>query len=293
MCATAARVVSSLIRHRAELILDVEDPSLVVRGNESRVGQVLINLILNACDAMPDRPISQNRITVRARRTPTGEVQLQVSDNGVGIAPELVARVFDPFFTTKAVGEGTGLGLAICHRTIAAMGGRITLETEVARGTTFTIVLPAATADTSEPRPAAAAAPTAVRHERRVLVIDDEPLVRRVIDTMLTSRGFTVLQADGGRAGITAATAEPGIELVLCDLMMPEIDGVQVHAELGRLRPDLQARMVFITGGAVSPRTRAFAERDDVTVLTKPFRVDDLLAVIESLAAREPALAPA
>lgn len=75
--------------------------------------------------------------------------------------------------------------------------------------------------------------------------------------------------------------------------MMPEIDGVEVHAELGRLRPDLQARMVFITGGAVSPRTRAFAERDDVTVLTKPFRVDDLLAVIESLAAREPALAPA
>jgi PAS domain S-box-containing protein len=295
MCATAARVVSSLIRHRAELILDVEDPSLVVRGNESRVVQVLINLILNACDAMPDRPISQNQITVRARRIPTGEVQLQVSDNGVGIAPDLVARVFDPFFTTKAVGEGTGLGLAICHRTIAAMGGRITLETEVGRGTTFTIVLPAATADTSEPRPAAAPAPapTDVRHERRVLVIDDEPLVRRVIDTMLRSRGFTVLQADGGRAGIAAATAEPGIELVLCDLMMPEIDGVEVHAELGRLRPDLQARMVFITGGAVSPRTRAFAERDDVTVLTKPFRVDDLLAAIESLAARAPALTPA
>ena len=115
-------------------------------------------------------------------------------------------------------------------------------------------------------------------------MIDDEPVLRRLLRTMLETEGYQVVDADGGRAGLAHVTDEATFHAVLCDLMMPDVDGVAVHAELTRRRPELTARLVFMSGGAVSERTRAFADRPDIVLLTKPFALDHLLGVLASIA---------
>ena len=278
VCEAAIRIVSSLVRHRAEVTTDFAADTPAVIANQSRLGQVLINLIVNASHALPARPVAANRITVRTRRLASGEVAIAVTDNGSGIAPELVPRLFDPFFTARPDGLGTGLGLAVCQRIVGSLHGRIDVESVVGEGSTFTIVMPAAPA--AEPARVVTPPPVAAAGPRRVLVIDDEPMLRRVLGTMLAHQGFVVVQADGGRAGLAHALGDQPFDIILCDLMMPDLDGVALHAELVQQRPALIDRMVFMSGGAVSDRTRAFIGRDDIVLLAKPFTLDHLLAVL-------------
>jgi len=294
VCEVAIRIVSSLVRHRAEVTTAFAADTPDVIANQSRLGQVVINLIVNASQALPDLATTANRIEVGTRRLATGEAVIEVRDNGSGIAPEVLPRLFDPFFTTKPAGVGTGLGLAICQRIVGSLHGRIDVESTPGAGSTFTIVLPpappeAAAAPPAPPAPAPAPAPPTTATPttagpRRVLVIDDEPVLRRLLRTMLETEGYQVVDADGGRAGLAHVTDEATFHAVLCDLMMPDVDGVAVHAELTRRRPELTARLVFMSGGAVSERTRAFADRPDIVLLTKPFALDHLLGVLASIA---------
>ena len=307
-CAAALRVVSSMVRHRATVVTDLDRSAPAVMANASRLGQVIINLVVNAADALPDRAPAENRIVVRTRALPTGEAAIEVADNGAGIAPEVLPRVFDPFFTTKAAGAGTGLGLAVCQRIVASLHGRIDVESTVGGGSTFTIVLPPAppadetvklpTLGTTGPAVAAATAPAATAaaatapaatadaasKRRRVLVIDDEPVLRRMLRTMLTNEGWDVVEAPGGKPGLERALHDD-LDAVICDVMMPDLDGVDVHAELERQRPALLPRVLFISGGAVSMRARAFAERRDIRMLTKPFSIAQLVEALEALPA--------
>ncbi len=280
VCEAAIRIVSSLVRHRAVVITDFADDTPVVLANQSRLGQVMINLMVNASSAMPERPATDNRITVRTQRLPTGEAALEITDNGAGIAPELMPRLFDPFFTTRSDGMGTGLGLSVCHRIVESLHGRIEVESRPGIGSTFTVVLPAAPAQerVRAPTPAPVAATG-----RRVLVIDDEPVLRRVLGSMLATLGYLVVEASGGRAGLERVVAGEAFDAVLCDLMMPDVDGVAFHAELGRQRPELVAKTVFMSGGAVSQRSRAFVERADIVLLDKPFTLEHLMTVLERL----------
>jgi len=280
VCDAAIRIVSSLVRHRASVTTEFTDDTPEVIANESRLGQVIINLIVNASHAMPDRPAVNNQIVVRTRRLPTGDAAIDVEDNGTGIAPDVLPRLFDPFFTTKAGREGTGLGLSVCQSIVASLHGRIDVDTAPGKGTTFSVVLPAAppVGVASQPGRAAPASTAG----RRVLVIDDEPLLRRVLGNMLTPEGYEVVEAASGRAGVELATSGPPFDAVLCDLMMPDLDGTAVHDELVRLRPAVARRMVFISGGAVTDRARAFIERPDIVLLAKPFTLEQLLAMIES-----------
>ncbi|MBK9035961.1 MAG: PAS domain-containing protein [Myxococcales bacterium] len=140
----AIRLVSSVVRHQAAVTTDYDADTPTVLVNESRLGQVLINLIVNASHAMPERPTSANSIVVRTRRRPSGEAAIEVVDNGSGIAPDLLPRLFDPFFTTKAPGEGTGLGLSVCQSIVTSMRSRIDIESTLGHGTTFAVVLPPA-----------------------------------------------------------------------------------------------------------------------------------------------------
>ena len=280
VCDAAIRIVSSLVRHRASVTTEFSDDTPAVIANESRLGQVIINLIVNASHAMPDRPAADNQIVVRTRRLPTGDAAIEVADNGTGIAPDVLPRLFDPFFTTKAGGEGTGLGLSVCQSIVTSLHGRIDVDTTPGKGTTFSVVLPAApvVSIASAPPPHA----TASAAGRRLLVIDDEPLLRRVLGNMLTPQGYEVVEAESGRAGVELAASGPPFDAVLCDLMMPDLDGTAVHAELVRLRPSVASRMVFVSGGAVTDRARAFVERPDIVLLAKPFTMEQLLAAIEA-----------
>ena len=281
VCEAALRIVASMVRHRADVTTDYAADTPAVIANESRLGHVLINLVVNAAHAMPERPLGGNRVVVRTRRLPTGEAVIEVIDNGTGIAPEVVPRLFDPFFTTKPIGEGTGLGLSVCQSIVAGLGGRIDVTTALGVGSTFAVVLPAAPA--IEVAGAAEAAPPAAPVGRRALVIDDEPVVRRVVSAMLASQGFEVVEAADGAGGLTLAGGERPFDVVLCDLMMPDVDGVAVHAAMAASHPERLGRLLFITGGAVSGRTAAFVERGDVRVLPKPFTVGDLTAAIAAL----------
>ena len=281
VCDAAIRLVSSVVRHRAEITTDYGSEVPQVIANESRLGQVIINLMVNASHAMPERATTASRITIRTRRLPGGEAGIDVEDNGTGIDPDVLPRLFDPFFTTKQAGLGTGLGLSVCQSIVTSLGGRISVETALGRGTTFTIALPAAP-------PALAIVPSVPPPRAsitglRILVIDDEPMVLRTLARMLGHHGCAVTEAEGGIVGLALATSGT-FDTVLCDLMMPDLDGAALHDELARIRPDLASRMVFISGGAVTPRTRAFVERPEITLLPKPFVVDALLGALANRA---------
>jgi signal transduction histidine kinase len=140
---SAANIASHEIRRRARLVEECQDLPLV-RGNAARLGQVFLNLIINAAHAIPEGRVEDNEIRVVARRETPERITVEVRDTGCGIPPENLERIFDPFFTTKPSGQGTGLGLSLCHNIITAMGGTITVESKVAKGTTFRMTLPVA-----------------------------------------------------------------------------------------------------------------------------------------------------
>jgi PAS domain S-box-containing protein len=286
VCTSALRIVATDLRHRATVKTEFAEDTPLVVANESKLGQVVMNLLVNAVQAMPEqRTVNESSIVVRTRKLATGEAVIDVEDNGTGIAADVLPQLFDPFFTTKPIGLGTGLGLAVCEGIVASVGGRIEIATEVGRGTTFTVVLPAMV-----PSARVAAAPPAIvtpsNTTPHVLVIDDEPLIRSVVVRTLVSHGYDVDEAETGREGLDRALAGDLHQVILCDLMMPDLDGATLYDELTKQRPELRSRVVFISGGAVTERMRTFIDRPDVVVVHKPFAIERLVAAIERAAER-------
>jgi signal transduction histidine kinase len=138
---SSLRIVSHELKYRATLVRDLA-PVPLVWGNEARLGQVFLNIIVNAVHALPEDRARTNELRVATSIAPDGRVRVQIADNGVGMSPDVVSRIFTPFFTTKPVGVGTGLGLAICHQLVTSVGGEITVDTKVGKGTTFNVFLP-------------------------------------------------------------------------------------------------------------------------------------------------------
>ncbi|GAB4216302.1 MAG: hypothetical protein OHK0013_42650 [Sandaracinaceae bacterium] len=272
----AIRIVTPSVKHRTRVETRYADAPLPVLANESRLGQVFMNLLLNASQAMPERPRSESLVQVSARRE--GErVVVEVVDNGSGIAPEHLPRLFDPFVTTKDVGLGTGLGLSVCQGIVHALGGAIEVESSLGVGSTFRVLLPAARALS-----AAEATPSVEAPVRgTVLVVDDERLVRRAIVRLLEERGYTVLEAESAAEARTLAETHPDLDVIVCDVVMPEQSGAELRAHLERTRPELARRMVFVTGGAATEAARAFLDGLGGEILRKPFDVRALVASIE------------
>ncbi len=265
------------IRHRARFVTRV-DEILPIQGNGGALEQVFLNLLVNAVQAIPEGHAEKNEIRITARASGS-EVMVEIRDTGAGIAPDLQARIFEPFFTTKAAGVGTGLGLFISRQTVTDHGGRIEIESEVNKGTAFRVFLPvsAPPADAVVPPPPSVLAAPAMRG--RVLVIDDEPAIGAAIraalreehDVVVTQRAIDAL--DRLREGET-------FDLVLCDLVMPEIGGPEVYATIAERWPKLISRMVFMTGGAFTAASGDFIERVRPFVFSKPFRLDELRGLV-------------
>jgi CheY-like chemotaxis protein len=267
---STARMLSNEIEHRAVLDLDLGDVPPVV-GDGARVGQVLTNLLINAVQALPDRRREDNLIRVRSRHHMNDGVLIEVSDNGPGISPEVQPHIFDPFFTTKAVGVGTGLGLSICHSIVNRLGGRIELDSKPGQGTTFGIWLVPASGpeDTAEPVEVADA-PAAPR--KRILCIDDEVDVGRLIARILRARHDVVIETDGARA-LSRLRAGERYDAIICDLMMPSMSGMDFYHELQASMPELARRCGFITGGVFTTAARSFAATlPPSRLIEKPFR---------------------
>jgi PAS domain S-box-containing protein len=255
-----------------------------IAGSASRLGQVFLNLLINAAQAIPEDRSADNEVRVSAFRAASGEAVVEIADTGVGIAPEILGHVFDPFFTTKPLGVGTGLGLSICHGIVTGMGGQISVESEVGRGSTFRVVLPAfARPAAPSERPSKAPPPRAPRRAT-ILVIDDE---RAMGDSLRLLLGIDhdVRVATCARAALDEIASGRTYDLILCDLMMPDMTGMAFYDALAARAPALAQRVVFLTGGAFSPSSRAFLERVPNRWLEKPFDFDALREALDAVAA--------
>jgi CheY-like chemotaxis protein/two-component sensor histidine kinase len=280
---SSIRLVTPEIRHRAKLVRNyVRVPP--VHANESRLGQVFVNLLVNAAHAIPEGRADRNEIRIATSVTSDQRVRIAITDTGTGMPPEVVARIFTPFFTTKPVGVGTGLGLAICHQLVAALGGEITLDTAVGRGTTFFVTLPALTGAAPE-RVSSTLSPPFTKRRARILVVDDDQLIIATIVRVLGSEHEVIAHTDPHSARQRIADGER-FDIVLCDLMMPTGTGMELHADLARIAPDQAQNMVFMTGGAFTAHAREFLDEVPNPRLEKPFGIQTLRAMIhERLAA--------
>jgi PAS domain S-box-containing protein len=278
----AAALANGELRHRAQLRLELEDVPPVT-GTEARLGQVALNLIVNAAQAIDEGHAEANEVVVRARREGASHVALSVSDTGRGIAPELRTRVFDPFVTTK--GAGTGLGLSIVHTIVTSFGGTIDVESELGHGSTFRVRLPIAhveAAPVSRRRPSEPAPPRSGR--ARILIVDDEPLLRNLVVRVLEPE-HRVIAFGAARDALAHIETGARVDVVLCDLMMPEMTGMDLHEALLERAPEVARRVLFLTGGVFTERAHRFLAGGDVPYLHKPFSIPDLLAAIERVRA--------
>jgi len=279
----AVGMAQNEIRHRARLSIELLDVPPVL-GSEHRLSQVFLNLLINAAQAIPEGSSDAHLVNVATSTAEDGRVAVEVTDTGAGIPEAVLPRVFDPFFTTKPVGVGTGLGLSIVHGIVAGMGGEIKVRSELGQGTIFTVLLPPAPAQAPTPAPHPPR-PAAAAGSASVLVVDDEPLVGRAVGRILSPPHRVTLASSGAEA---LALAEVNrYDVVLCDLMMPGMSGMDLHQRLGRTAPGVAGRMIFLTGGAFTEGARAFLARVSNARLEKPFEPAALReAVAAALAAR-------
>jgi signal transduction histidine kinase len=270
-------ILRNELRHRATVDRDLQAKRLV-RSTPARLGQVFLNLIMNAIQAVDEARGRDNRIRVRTYDH-GDDVIFEVTDNGTGIAPAVLPRIFDSFFTTKPRGIGTGLGLPISQGIVNALGGQITVETENGRGTLFRVRMPG-----EAPRilPALPPRPATPPHysRRRILAVDDEALLLKAYRRMISDT-HEVVTALGGRDALLVLRKRQDFDVILCDLQMPEMSGMELFMTAKREFPELAPRFVFVTGGAFSTEARHFLEQA-VTCLNKPFSVDELMGLIEA-----------
>jgi PAS domain S-box-containing protein len=266
-------------RHRARVVTHFE-PVGPVLANEARLGQVFLNLVVNAAQAIPDGKADQNTITTTVREQ-GGAVTASVQDTGSGIQPEHLQRIFDPFFSTKAVGEGTGLGLFIAQNIVRDLGGDLSVESTPGLGSTFTVRLPTAVV----PWQGSAPSPVPIARGANLLVVDDEPLLLKALGRML-GRGHTLTLVGSGREALTLLEQGQRYDAVLCDLMMPDVSGIDVWERLGQLDARQQRRVVFMTGGTFTERARRFLDQVHPPVLEKPFTASAFANLLAELMAQ-------
>jgi PAS domain S-box-containing protein len=280
---SSIQMAQNEIRHRARLVRDFREAT-VIAGSPSRLGQVFLNLLINAAHAVPVGCADKHTISVRAMCAGK-EVRIDVSDTGTGIEPEHLARLFDPFFTTKPVGHGTGLGLFVCQRIVREHGGRIEVQSTPGVGTTFSVFLPIQ-ADRQRLSTPVLDPVVGTPRRARVLVVDDEPLMARGLARIL-GREHDVSTLTSAREALKCLMETDSFDVVLCDLMMPEMTGVDLHRELERCKPEIARRLLFFTGGAFTPATHAFVKRMADRCLEKPLDVSEVRRKLAQLTLRD------
>lgn len=273
---SAVSMAAKELRHRARLVRDYGDVPQVL-GNDARLGQVFLNLLVNATQAFPEGNRRRNEVRLTTHAEADESVTVEVRDNGPGIPSDILEHVFLPFVTTKPAGVGTGLGLSICHRIVTKLGGEIAVESDPEQGTTVRVTLPAAEPRQPSSQPPARDGGSADRG--RILVVDDEPILLSTLRTLLEPH-HDVETVDNGQAALERIRTER-FDVVLCDLMMSDVTGMDVFERVRELRPGLEERIVFMTGGAFTNATRRFLTQVNNPCLDKPFSAEDVLELIQ------------
>ncbi len=264
---------------------------LTVRADPTEIEQLLMNLAVNARDAMPEGGVFDlqlDRITAAPRGGDPGpHARLRVRDTGHGIPDDVLEHLFEPFFTTKEPGRGSGLGLPTVHAIVARCGGEIAVETRVGVGTTFTVLLPLVDAPMADDAGAGRAAPArAGGGPEAVLIVEDEPAVRRLVSRTLERAGYAVLVADSA-ASAAALWSRIPIDLLLTDVVMPGVNGPELARRFRQARPD--ARVVFMSGYAEGTLVDRAAREAEGVFLQKPFTPDELALRVRQVLDAAPA----
>ena len=281
--------VEKMLRRTIPKMIDIElrlSPDLTdINADLSQVEQVLMNLAVNASDAMPDGgklTVTTQAVTLDEEycrlhvlsATPGDYVLLKVSDTGQGMDMETVEHIFDPFFTTKEMGKGTGLGLAMVYGIVKQHDGHITVYSEVGKGTTFRVYLPAIPGEVETDVETTAIMPAF--GTETVLLVDDEDLVSDLGARILTKHGYTVLKAANGREALDVFEKESSqISLVILDLIMPEMGGTECLKEL--LKIDPQVKVLIASGYSGDASVKETIQMGAKGFVMKPFRVNELL----------------
>jgi PAS domain S-box-containing protein len=279
--ASALRVAGNELRHQARIVTDFKAAPRVV-GSAQRLEQVFLNLLVNAAQSFV-AGAPENEIRVSLRPGGNDRVVVDVTDNGGGIPADVLPRIFDPFFTTKAVGVGMGLGLSICHGIVTSHGGTLDVESTPGVGTRFRLTLPVQRPQGQPGEPAveelAAAPPRPQR--RRVLIVDDEAPLAAMIGRMLEDDFDVEISPSAEKALEVLRQGKADFDVVLCDLMMPRMNGMDFYKTVATLAPRLVERFIFMTGGAFTPWAAEFLATSNRPCLEKPFDYRTLRGMLD------------
>lgn len=266
------------IKYKAGLVRDLQRVP-AVWASEGKLSQVFLNLLINAAHAIGEGEADHNRITVRTW-TEGDDVLAEVGDTGRGMAPLTLTRIFEPFFTTKPAGTGSGLGLSICKSILKEFGGDIQVHSELGKGTRFIVRLPA-DKDEAHALPASRsseAPPLAALHGR-ILVVDDEPGIRRTV-TRILKRQHTIVGASSASEARALLEGDQSFDLILCDMMMPGMSGTALHEWLTTRYPKLASHVVFMSGGVFTPKVAEYVAKAGNLRIEKPFDAALLMRLV-------------
>jgi two-component system cell cycle sensor histidine kinase/response regulator CckA len=292
--AELAHLLRRLIGENIELKISHERDLRLVKADQGQLEQVIINLAVNARDAMPgggDLSIGTSNASLAQDRERKGEIMpagdyvlIRVSDTGSGIEPENLDRIFEPFFSTKGVGEGTGLGLATVYGIIKQSGGFVFVESRPGEGTEFSIYLPGF--EGAEEETTAAETGSLVKRDLSgrgtLLLVEDEDAVRSFGARALRNKGYTVLEANSGEAAVTLLEEEtPDVDLVITDVVMPKLDGPGLVQHIRQATPDI--KVIFISGYTEDAFRKSLGEDEHIHFLPKPFSLKQLAGKVKEV----------
>lgn len=274
---SALKMIDNQLRHQADVELELGAPAWVL-GDASRFTQVFLNVLINATQALRSQEGQDNRICIVLERA-KGMITVRIRDTGVGIPEEVLHRATDPFFTTKTIGEGTGLGLSVSRNLVERYDGELTIESEAGVGTCVIlswpeVAAPARLADVEN-------APIAESSMLRILVVDDDELIRRTLRRILSSHEVT--EACSGAEALHGLAARSDYDVILCDLMMPGITGIDVYEQIKETEPALASRFLFMSGGVFGDDMEKRLARLNRSVISKPVDREALHKLLSSM----------
>ena len=288
------RIARETFPRSIEVTTSIAKQPCILQGDATQIQQVIMNLCVNARDAMPQggmltiglsrTDLDEAGARIHPKAKPGSYVIISVTDTGTGIAPELVDKIFDPFFTTKPLGQGTGLGLATVMGIAENHGGFVHLETALGQGTKFMVHIPAAPSDTAANELGPNDTESSRGNGELILVVDDEPAVRRLASAILVRHGYrTVTAAEGLEGSATFLKHRDEIRLVISDVMMPQMDGPGMLRKLNEVQPGIKS--IVITGLGEEHRIAEAKAAGANVVLNKPFTAEQLLTNVRQLLA--------